>query len=118
MSKKVCGLCRRKVVRENAWKEQTVCSECGMGIRAPVYVERDGQRLQVARPSDPAKALRIAREAAEKNDAERLANLMNEVGADTYEIIGYLGRDERIFDKAGQPIDRLRAGDSMVTPLS
>jgi len=78
-------------------------------------VMRDGLPLMVIRPADPEKAIRIAKEAAEANDAERLANLVDEVGADTYTFVGYATHGKRIVDESGKPIGETQPGDSFVT---
>ncbi len=79
------------------------------------FVIRDGQRLMIARPQDPQKAIRIAKEAARDNHVARLANLMDEVGIETYTIVGYLSQDESIVDESGKRIGAIRPGDSFVT---
>lgn len=87
-----------------------------MATRKTPFVIRDGLRMMVARPQDPQKAIRIAKEAAAQNDVARLANLMDEVGIETYTIVGYLSADDRIIlDESGKQIGAIEAGDSFLT---
>ena len=85
-------------------------------MRPEKIVHRNGLPLRVMRPADPEKAARIGQEAAAANDAERLANLMEEVGLDTYTFVGFLSKDTRsVVDENGKTIGQLQIGDSFAT---
>jgi len=80
---------------------------------------KDGLPLGVIRPKDPAMALRIAAIAFEKQDADLMARLPEEVGADSYTFLGYAARDKKgrsaIVTKDGVWVAALEPGDSYVT---
>jgi hypothetical protein len=75
----------------------------------------NGQPMAVIRPANPRLALAMAVVAVQKNDADLFARLPGEVG--NYTCVGWLaeGTDGVIVDDEGHPIDKLRAGDSMVS---
>ncbi len=81
----------------------------GLGI-----IMKDGKPTMVMRPRDPEKAIRIAKECAEQNDTERLANLMEEVGW-PYLFVGYLSQSGSVVDEKGNVVDTMQPGDSLMT---
>jgi hypothetical protein len=76
------------------------------------YVMKNGARVQVIRPDDPAKALRITEECKRDNDVERLRNLPSEVS--DYTFMGWLGMGGEILDAQGAILGRIQPGDSFV----
>jgi hypothetical protein len=85
------------------------------GITDP-FAYRDGQRLMVLRPDDPAIPLAISKEALRDNDGARIDNLMHEAESKgvSYMFVGWLalgGSD--ILDDAGKTIGKMVPGDSL-----
>ena len=74
-----------------------------------------GKKVAVIRPSDPAKALRIAEECLASKDSERFDNLPAEVGE--YTFVGYLAENGlKVLDDRGKAVGTLKPGDSFVDP--
>lgn len=72
--------------------------------------------VMVARPTDPEKALALAKVALERNDIELFQRLPERVGEGNYTFVGWLSLDgRRVVNEAGETIDELKAGDSLVT---
>jgi len=87
------------------------------GITDP-FAYRDGQRLMVLRPDDPAIPLAISKEALRDNDGLRVDKLMEEAEAKgvSYTFVGWLalgGSD--ILDDGGKTIGKMAPGDSLAT---
>jgi hypothetical protein len=79
------------------------------------FAMRNGERIGVARPENPALALSIGREAQLNNDPDLLDSVFEKCGP--YTFVGYLARaGESILDEKGEEIDVLRPGDSMIDP--
>jgi hypothetical protein len=81
----------------------------------------ENKQLLVLRPDDTAKALALARQAMEENDAILLQEIP--VRVQDYTFVGYLsrpvrdGKEHRVFavDKHGKIVDAIQPGDSFVT---
>lgn len=71
---------------------------------------RDGGPVQVLRPADPEKAIRIANECLAANDRGRMADMLR---ADKYKLVGYLSESGKLVDARGVPCGELLAGDSL-----
>ena len=83
---------------------------------------KEGKPVQVIRPSDPEKAIRIAKETIATNDVERFKNLPDEVMGeknDPYTFVGWLSKTANgdILGVNGQVIDHCKPGDSFMTGL-
>lgn len=80
----------------------------------------DGQRMQVIRPKNPQLALAIARVALARQDMALMNRLPEEVGIESYTLVGFLGRRGKrtgILDERGNVVGELKAGDSFVSGI-
>jgi hypothetical protein len=85
------------------------------GITDP-FAYRDGDRLMVLRPDDPAIPLAISKEALRADDGIRIDNLMREAESKgvSYTFVGWLALGcSDILDDTGNVIGKMAPGDSL-----
>ena len=80
-------------------------------------LKKNGERMVVIRPHDPALAIRLAEEALRENDNEKFQAITQ---AQDYKFAGYLsesspGTPPVIVDDHGRVVEAVQKGDSFVS---